>query len=273
VPVALLDHDIWNARDAAGRFFRSVNKQMFLNQGVHVASPDGVALANSMPGRIQDGKEVRTDESKPETWINEVQAALERGLKRFGPVTPRRARAGDWLPSDGVGVLADGSAPLVSYTRGYPTIDSVTLTAKEWAGLGPVKPVAGAEWVVPDAVARKFNMVLSTSCNDSLPRHDELTAVRFTGKVEAVEDGVAYLRYAGNIAGAHKSVHGYVWNAEAKVIDGVGAYDVRGSKMLSFTLVFEGRRRNSNYSASDPPEKFGAVLQWRHGLPQGKPPG
>jgi hypothetical protein len=279
VPVALLDHEIRNAKDAAGEFFRSVNKEMFINQGIHVASPDGKALASSMPGRMADGQEIKSDESKPETWINEVQAALERGLKRFGAVMPRRVRGGDWLPSDGVGVLPDGSAPLVSHTRvmqhglarpdcfGSVTFDSVTLSAKEWQALAPVQIVPETEWAVPEAVSRKFNMVLSTSCNDSLPRPEELVAVKFTAKVESVSDGVAYLRYDGHLAGAHRSVHGHTWTSQAKVIAGVGAYDVKGRRMLSVTMIFEGERRNSKYSApSDAPEKFGAVLEWRREL-------
>jgi hypothetical protein len=283
VPVALPDYEIWNAKHAAGEFFRSLNKEMFINQGVHIASPDGKALASSMPGRMADGKEIKSDESKAETWINEVQAALQRGLKRFGDVTPRRVKTGDWLPSDGVGVLPDGRAPLVSYTRvmqhglarpdcfGSVTFDSVTLPAKEWEALAPAKALPEAEWTVPEVVSGKFNMVLSTSCNDSLPRPEELSAVKFTGKVESVVDGVAYLRYHGQLAGAHKSVHGYTWTSEAKVIAGVGAFDIKGRKLLSVTMVFEGVRRNSKYYApSDTPEEFGAVLEWRWELPKEK---
>ena len=274
----MLDHEIWNAKDAAGEFFRSLNKEMFINQGVHIASPDGKALASSMPGRMADGKEIKSDESKAATWTNEVQAALERGLKRFGHVTARRVKTGDCLPSDGIGESADGSAPLVSYTRvmqhglarpdcfGSVTLDSVILPAKEWRALAPAKPFPETEWTVPEAISRKFNMVLSTSCNDSLPRPEELSAVKFTGKVESVVDGIAYLRYDGQLAGAHKSVHGYVWTSEAKVVAGVGAYDVRAREMLSVTMVFEGTRRNSKYHApSDTPERFGAVLEWRRG--------
>jgi hypothetical protein len=277
VPVALLDVEIMGAKDAAGKFFRSVNKQMFINQGVHVASPDGKALASSMPGRSRDGKEVRSDESRPEVWVNEVRAALERGLERFGEVRPREAGAGDALPSDARGVNPDGGVSLGSYTRsmppgagpdglGPPTIDGVTLTAKEWLALAPPRAAAGAQWTVPEAVARKLSAVLSPSCNDSLPRPDEVSAVRLTGKVEAVEDGVAYLRFEGKIAGDHKSVHKYVWSSAARARAGVGAFDVKSGTMLSITLVFEGERRNSKYHApSDRPERFGAVLEWRRG--------
>ena len=149
---------------------------------------------------------------------------------------------------------------------GSVTLDSVILPAKEWRALAPAKPFPETEWTVPEAISRKFNMVLSTSCNDSLPRPEELSAVKFTGKVESVVDGIAYLRYDGQLAGAHKSVHGYVWTSEAKVVAGVGAYDVRAREMLSVTMVFEGTRRNSKYHApSDTPERFGAVLEWRRG--------
>jgi len=277
VPVALLDTEIWNAKDAAGEFFRAVNRQMFINQGVHVASPDGKALASSMPGRSQDGREIDTDESKSEVWINEVRAALERGLKKFGDVKPREVKTGAAVPSDARGVQPDGSVSLGSYTRtmlqglnpdgqGSPTIDHVTLTAKELLALAPPKAAAGTQWNVPEAVARKFSAVLSTSCNDSLPRPEEVNDVRFTGKVETVADGIAYLSYEGRIAGDHQSVHKFVWSSSARVRAGVGAFDVKSGTMLSMTLVFEGERRNSKYFApTDRPEKFGAVLEWRRG--------
>jgi len=275
VPVALLDTEIWNAKDAAGEFFRSVNRQMFINQGVQVASPDGKALASSMRGRSQDGREIDTDESKREVWINEVRAALERGLKKFGEVKPRDVRTGDAMPSDARGVHSDGGVSLGSYTRtmhhglnpdgfGPPAIDHVPLTAKELLALSPPRAAAGTEWSVPAAVARKFSAVLSSSCNDSLPRPNEVSDVRFTGKVESVEDGIAYLRYEGSIAGDHQSVHKYVWSSSARTRGGVGAFEVKSGTLLSITLVFEGERRNSKYFApTDRPEKFASVLEWR----------
>jgi hypothetical protein len=275
VPVALLDTEIWDAKDAAGEFFRSINRQMFINQGVHVASPDGKALASSMPGRSQDGVEIITDESKSEVWLDEVRAALERGLKRFGEVKPREVIAGDALPSDAQGFNPDGGVSLGCYTRttqlglnpdglGNPTIDHVTLTKAEWLTLAPPQAAAGTQWSVPEAVARKFSAVLSTSCNDSLPRPDEVSEVQLTGKVESVENGIACLTYEGRIAGTHESVHDYVWSSKARMQAGVSAYNVKAGKMLSITLVFEGERRNSKYYApADSPEKFGAIVEWR----------
>ena len=274
MPVALLNYEISSAKDAAGEFFRSVNKQMFINQGVHVASPEGKALASSMPGRSQDGKEVITDESKRETWVNEVQAALQRGLKRFGDVKPRQVEAGDSLPCDAIGVQPDGGVSLGSYMRimqkgldpsyfGGPTIDNATLTAKEWQSLAPAKAAAGSDWTVPEAVARKLNPVLGCSCNDSLPRPEEVTAVRFTGKVESVANGIAYLTYEGHIAGSHTSSAKLMYRSEAKLLAGAGAYDVKAGKMLSLTMVFECKRHDGKYSLPSDPQNFGAVLEWR----------
>jgi hypothetical protein len=182
VPVALLDTEIWNARDAAGEWFRSMDRQMSINQGIYVASPEGKALATIMPGRAKDGKPVDPEEAEEALekapggwlagWTRQVLAAIERGLRAFGEVKPREGVTPERLPSDASGLWGDGSASLVAYIRsmdfrgldpaalGGPAIESVTLPAKEFATLAPPEPVAGSRWTVPERVARTFNFVL-----------------------------------------------------------------------------------------------------------------
>jgi hypothetical protein len=276
----LVDYD--PPKNAVGGFWRSVYRQGLekrsVQQGVYLATADGKLLSCCMPGRKPDGghDEAAAGRNWNEIWTGQVRATLEEGLKAFGKVKPRRVNTAPVLPSDGVGVRSDGSVSLFCCTRymtagpkpdgiGEPIIESVTLTAKEWAALAPPKAEPGAEWQIPDAVARKFHSVLGPSCSDSLPTADEVTAVRFTGKVESVENGIAYLTYRGRIAGTHKSSsHGTEYQSEATMRGGVGACDVRDRTLLSVTMVFDcGRHDSKYYVPSGPPQKFGAVVEWR----------
>jgi hypothetical protein len=281
VPVALLvDYD--PPKTAVGDYWRSIYRQGLekrsVQQGVYLATADGKLLSCCAPGRKSNGEhdESAAGRNWNAIWTRQVREALEEGLKAFGTVKPREGKTGEVLASDGIGVRPDGSVSLFCCTRymtaglkadgiGEPIIESIKLTAKEWAALAPAKIEAGAQWQIPDAVARKFNSVLGPSCNDSLPTPDEVTTVRFTGKVESVQSGIAYLSFRGQIAGKHKSgSHGVEYQSEATLLGGVAAYDVRGKTMLSLTMVFDcGRHDSQYYLPSGPPQKFGAVVDWR----------
>src|SRR5262249_34965113 len=145
--------------------FRSVQRQKDQYQGIWIVAPSGKVLAGH--------QEVKN----PMTWTQEVLDTMNAGLKAFGPVTPRLARQVNPLPRRGIGLQSDGSVCLAIYTRymrgggrlvpagvdraslwmwkgdlepdGPPVIDSLTLTADEWATLSPRKVRVGAEWVVP----------------------------------------------------------------------------------------------------------------------------
>jgi len=300
IPVALLSSEL-GSQNATGEFLRSLNRQMFINQGVYVATADGKALATIMPNRIADGKPLDQQQLNAEsqalgisaTWTPQVMAALKRGLKEFGDVEPRENPKGDPLPSDGVGFHPDGSASLVCYARpmhrtsptneqavslggetlepgGLGAIESITLTAEEMAALAPLKtvadPPADAPWTLPHEVARKFHSVLSFSCNVSLPRPDELSEVGFTAKVDRVDGTVAHLTYEGRIAGQHDQGNGVVWDAEARIVHGTGTYDMQTQRLQSVVLIFEARR-TSTYNPAALPQPFAAVLEWRHSRP------
>jgi hypothetical protein len=92
--------------------------------------------------------------------------------------------------------------------------------------------------------------------------------VRIAGKVQAVENGIAYLSFDGHIAGKHVGTasegrKGQPLSSEAKLIGGVGAYDTERGRMFSLTFIFDGRFRN--YPPYDnPASRYGAVVEWRH---------
>jgi hypothetical protein len=121
-------------------------------------------------------------------------------------------------------------------------IDSLILPEADWAALAPPEAREDTEWVVPGRVARRLCRILSPSSDQStMPRPEEVTAVRLTARVRSVEGGMARLSYEGTIAAAH-TYQGKVSHAEAR-LTGVGSSDVGSGQILSFLLVSEGTYR------------------------------
>jgi hypothetical protein len=274
VPVALNLYKIREQKDAAGEFFRSVYRQKPQYQGLWVVAPDGTALAS------------HSEMKERAEWTKRVLADLKTGLAAFGSVKPREPRPAASayqaaLPFRGFGVKPDGSVTVALYDKyvivpdlqkdpppgalGETVLDSIPLTAAEWTAVAPPRAMPGSGWTVPETAARRFFPVLSVS---SVLFRDpaEVTRVRLTGKVDAVQNGIASLSFEGEIAGTHygtadEGKAGNKISSEAKLLSGVGSYDVKARRMLSLTLVWDGRSRNwAPYD--DPPTRFGAVVEW-----------
>lgn len=275
MPVALNLYKIRQDKGEAGDFFRSAQKQKPNYQGLWLVSPEGKVLAAH-----QDMDSMADPRGK---WARTALDDLEAGLKAFGPVTPRRVEKFQSLPHRGVGTQPDGRVTLAVTDRwvfvkdlsrdaprdalGATVLDSITLTTEEWKGLAPADAKADSEWAVPEATARKFFPLLSTG-DTTFRDAKEVTSVRLTGRVEKVEGGVAYLAYEGKIAATHRGTknegrEGQQCSSSAKLLGGVGVYDVKSGKLLSLTLVFDGRFRN--YAPYDTPARFGAIVEWAQG--------
>jgi hypothetical protein len=86
-----------------------------------------------------------------------------------------------------------------------------------------------------------------------------------------VRHGIAYLSFEGDIAGSHAwpkeagpGLAGKTLRSELKLLAGVGAYDVEGQKLLSLTLVFDGRAGDpEKLRTPGPGGCYGAVAEWR----------
>src|SRR5437763_1565119 len=118
-------------------------------QGLYLATADGKVLASHQNFKSH------------KTWPREVLADLEPGLKAFGAVKPREAQRSDPLPRRGSGVRSDGGATPAIYLRysikgiplnelPNPTIDSLPLTAKQLAEIGPPSPKTGVSWEISE---------------------------------------------------------------------------------------------------------------------------
>jgi hypothetical protein len=259
IPVAVNLYKVREAKDAGGELFRSVQKQMDQYQGIWIVAPGGKVLAGHH--EIKNYK----------TWTREVLAVIDAALEGFGPVTQRRAERVVPLPHRGLGVQPDGGITLaieVRYTyagrpEGDGVIDSLTLPEAEWESLVPPEAGVDKEWVVPERMARRLGRILSPNSDQStMPRPEEVTTIRLTGHVLAVEDGTVRLAYEGMIAAAH-TYEGKVSRAEAR-LTGVGSYDVKTKQLRSFLLVSDG-----TYRMAPPYDKdlrtTAAAVEWRRG--------
>jgi hypothetical protein len=260
--VALNLYEIRKAKGPGGDFFRGVQKQRPAQyQGLYLVTAAGKVLASHQNFKSH------------KTWPQEVLADLRPGLAAFGPIQRRTVRPADPLPGRGVGPRKDGGACLAVFLRysvkgiplrelPNPTIDSLVLDATAFKALSPPRAEAGTRWSLPEAVGRQFCRVLGPGDENTMPRPHEVASVRLSGKVESVKDGIAELRYEGEIAGSHETqsnrgkCHG-----KAK-LTGAGTYDVSAGRLLSVVWVFEG-----TFVAPPPSDRparaYSGVVEWR----------
>jgi hypothetical protein len=103
---------------------------------------------------------------------------------------------------DKIVVAKDLKGELPLAVLGASTLDSVHLNGADWSTFAPVKITSGSTWTLPEATARKVFPLLGMGDTRFLP--EEVTAAQFTGQVQEVKDGNAYLTYRGSIAGTHQ---------------------------------------------------------------------
>ncbi len=263
-----------------GELFRSVQRQKDQYQGLWIVSPQGKVLAGHHTFK------------SPQTWTQEVIDTVDAALQSFGPVRPRSVKRANPLPERGHGVRSDGSVSLALHARqmlgggrdnapagvaasrlwlwdgalrpdGPAVIDSLTLTAKEWAALAPPKTEVGTTWTVHGAIARQFCRVLIPSSDQSaMPRPKDAKRARLTGTVESVEGGLARIR----LAGAWEAVHWQEGDARrplrgAATAEGIAVYDLKQRAMQSVLLVFSGTHGHPKDEAVC---AVGAVVEWHH---------
>ncbi len=135
------------------------------------------------------------------------------------------------------------------------------MSADDWRALAPPKIEKGAEWAVKEEVGRKFCRVLGPGNEDTMPRANEVKAVRFTGRVQAIRDGVAYIGYQGRIAGSHETQSNRGFCHGQADLAGTARYDVKTGQMLALVWVFDGTFRD--VAPHDEARKYSGVAEWR----------
>jgi hypothetical protein len=259
VPIAVNVYEIRDAKNEAGDFFRSAQKQKNQYQGFWIVTPGGKVLA----GHHEHSEEVQK-------WTAEVMSAIDDALAKAGPLTSRHPEPKDVLPYWGKDVHQDGSVTLALWTRymhqgkgiGKGAIDAVTFTKTQWQEFAPPDPVKGKAWHLPAKLAQEFSRCLSTvSDKATMPTPDEVTEVDFTGTVARVKDGIATISYAGRIAALHTHTFNkkYVNTVRAR-LRGIATYDVAKQEMVSLLWILEGSSRAVEATSEGP---LAAVIEWR----------
>jgi hypothetical protein len=247
------------ATDGSATLFRWIQQQKDQYQGIWIVNDAGSVLAGHH--EIKDQKK----------WPEEVLATIDAGLAAFGELKPRDPQTTTPLPHRGIGILPGGGVQLAFYSRamhrgrpdGPPVIDTLTLSAEEWAGLTPPKAEAGAEWTVPEAVARKFVRALSPSSDQStMPKPGDATLSALKGRVGSVESGRAKILLTGEWASEHAKEGNLQKIARATATaEGTVRFDGERKTLESLLMVFSGIYRDA--PPWDGPRETGAVVEWK----------
>ena len=97
-----------------------------------------------------------------------------------------------------------------------------------------------------------------------MPRPHEVTSVKLTGRVRAVEDDVAHLLYEGTLSGSHLNQAKKRTHGTAKLA-GAGRYDVRTGRLLSLVWVFDGIYKGP--PPYDQAASYSGVVEWNRDPP------
>ena len=266
MPVAVNLIKIRTAPDTRD-FFRSVQQQKDSYQGIWIVSPDGKALA-----REHDFDRRLTGAEFHKAFLRATLDMLDEGLKAYGPVQPRQVKPVEQLPNRGVGVKPDGSVDLAIYRRalhlgksdGPALRDTLALKKEEWAALSLPKPVAGTEWVIPEAIARKMvrPFCLNTLGGD-MPGPEDAKVAQLTAKVEEVEDGRARIRLTGTFEAVKLFKEKNLSFRSTATAAGIAEFDVKERALSSFLLVFQGSYQQGAQPATQKGRPFGAVAEWQ----------
>jgi len=197
---------------------------------------------------------------------------MDAALKAFGPVQPRKAKRQEPFPFRGVGVHPDGNVDLALYRcylhlgkpDGPHLRDTLPLKKDEWSAFAPPKLVAGAEWTIPAAVARKLvrPFCLNTLGGD-MPGPDDARVAQLTAKVEEVKDGRARIRLTGAFEAVKLFKEQNLSFRSTATAAGIAEYDVDEKVMLSLLVVFQGAYQQGAQPEMQKGRPFGAVAEWQ----------
>jgi hypothetical protein len=250
--------------------YKAVLKQKPLQgQGVWVIAPDGTVIAG-MSAEVDGHPSDKTGNGPGAPWkanpkfADAVVEMLDESLKKFGPVTPRQAKA-EPLPYRGAGVKPDGGVRLVAYNRAdHGLAFSVNLTAEQWRSFVPPTVAAGERWTLPEPVAREFAPVLSPLADTRFrPRPDHLKSAELSAEVESLDGQQALIRLNGRWHADWKH-DGDEHSAGTATAEGIVVYDLSRKTVRSLLVIFDGTYEYTTTGGyKRPVQKVAAVVRWR----------
>ena len=263
VPVAL-NADRLSDTDA-GKFFHALIEKQKWPQGLWVVTPEGKVLGF----HYHKAKSGETYAQGQQRWVEDTIAMIRAALQDAGPLTARDVTVRpDPYAGRGKGVGDDGSVRLavsVVSSGVPPVVDSVHLTAEQWAAFSPKEATAGRQWALPEETARRFAPALSPMTDPILsPTPADATTARMAAKVFRVDNGVAVIRYLGQWETLHHRDGDPKYPIRTSATgEGVGVYDVKQGKMIALVWVLNGSYRNSPPGAKG--QTTAAVIEWSAG--------
>ncbi len=143
---------------------------------------------------------------------------------------------------------------------GPTMIDSLTLTAEEWAAFAPAKAEEGHAWSLPEGVARKLVRLLTASSDQSgMPRPEDATAAELKAVVASVEGESARIRISGRWE-MSRLVEGDPKRPMSAAATAQGEAVSEGGNLRSLLMVFESVIRHGRSEGG--PNRAGAVVEW-----------
>lgn len=243
-------------------------KKPLQGQGIWIVAPNGDVLGG-MSAEVDGHPSDKVGTGPGAPWRSNpkfTEAALElidQTLQKFGPVTPRTAKA-QALPYRGAGIKPDGSVRLVVYNRAdNGLVFSVPLTKEQWASFVPPKTEVGAKWNLPESVARQFAPVLSPYADTRFrPRPSEATVAELRGELESFDERHTRIRLYGkwDVDWVHDGNEHSKGSATA---EGFAIYNRQENVMRALIMIFDGKYSYTTGEGKPRVQNSSAVVRWR----------
>lgn len=253
IPVALDYQKIEHRGSKEAQFLLPLMSQRGDKQGVWIFSPQGKTLG----GFVGFGN-----------MIQKTRDVIKNALKDFGPVKPRKAAVVETHPYRGKGVMSDGSVCLAEYVRRRdrskirsPVISSVVLSRRDFEAFAPRKPADGAEWTLPESVAKKLCRVVSPMCYQHAPQPDWVKGVTLKARIRTIRNGLVEIHYEGTMSSERIMRSGKILSEQELTLKGEGVYEVGSGRMRSLLIVGSGTFRWPE-EAPNKPVPFDALIEW-----------
>ncbi|MCZ6765690.1 MAG: hypothetical protein O7D32_02030 [bacterium] len=255
IPLALDYQKVINRRSKESQFLLPLmKKKKGDKQGVWIFSPKGKVLGGPLSGFGN--------------MVQKTKGLVENALRHFGPVTARKRNVVATHPYRGKGVKSDGSVCLAEYVRRRdgkrirsPVISSVVLSKKDFKAFAPEKVADGAEWTLPNSVAKRLCRIASPMCYQHAPQPDWVKSVTLKARIRTIRNGVAELLYEGQMSSERIMRNGKILSEQELTLKGEGVYDIGAGRMQSLLIVGSGTFR----WPEEAPSKtvlFDALVEW-----------